>query len=193
MNALSLLKKHKQLLPLLALTALCFNAIVAASRGTVEIADATYAFELTSAHYAALVLVGLCYITYAGFKRSYKYFLVTALLLGLFNIIVFTSTQTTVGVGLGSLRISVQPAILATLILTYFLNFERVNSFILAQLGPSPANAERRRKQVFEEEVSKFKTTFQRYPSPKLADIVESKTLVPAALEAARQLLRERG
>ena len=184
----SLYQRYRQLIPALLLAACCVSAIRSAISATVTLDGNTLVFALSNQHYAAFTLNLLTLGSFFFLRRYYRYFLGVSLFLGLFNLVYFTATQTSVGLGFGALAISVNLASLLIGIVAYLLNFNRINAYFLNLLKPSPAEAAK----VQQEDIAQFKERFARKSTEELAQLVVANKLVPAALTAARQLLQER-
>ncbi|WP_426291853.1 hypothetical protein ACN9ML_17430 [Dyadobacter endophyticus] len=187
-------RQHRQLLPLLLLAAYCINAIVAAVNGTVVMAGDMYNFELTTKHYAAFGAIGLNFVTYWFFPPYYKYTLGLTIAGGLFNLMTFPALETTQSFALSSLKVSFQSAAFLAGLVAYIINFKRANQFVIDNLTnkPTPEEQDKIEKAGFQESVGKFKEKYSSYSEEILTEIVIEKKFVPEALEAARQLLKER-
>ena len=187
-------RQQRQLFPLLLLTAYCINAIVAAVRGTVVMAGSSYTFELTTKHYIAFSAIGLNFLTYYFLRPSYKYTLAFTIAGGLLNFMTFPALETTQSFGLNSLKVSFQPSAFLAGLLVYLINFKKVNEFIIDNLTAKRTQEEQTKiaKARFQEGVEKFKEKYGNYSAEMLTEIVIEKKFVPEALEAARQLLKER-
>jgi hypothetical protein len=193
-QVLATFRRHRQLLPLLMLTAYSINAIVAAVRGTVVMAGDTYNFELTTKHYVAFGAIGLNFVTYWLFRPYYKYTLVLTITGGLFNLMTFPALETTQNFTLSSLKVSFQPSAFFAGLLAYLFNFKRINEFVIDNLTTKRTQEEQDKieKARFQESVGKFKEKYGSYSVGMLREIVNEKKFVPEAIEAAKYLLKER-
>ncbi|GEM56611.1 hypothetical protein B0A58_08805 [Flavobacterium branchiophilum NBRC 15030 = ATCC 35035] len=191
---LTTLKQQRQILPLLLLTAYCIDAIITAVRGTVVMAGVTYDYELTIKHYIAFGAIGINFSTYFFLRQFYKYTFGLTVAVGLFNLVIFSALQTTSSFGIGSLIIGFQPSAFWAGLLAYIINFKRVNEFMVDNLASKQTPEERERidKARFTEVVKKFKQKYDGYSAETLTEIVTANKYVPEALEAARQLLKDR-
>lgn len=176
------------------LTAYCISAIVSAVRGSVVLAGNTYYFELTTKHYIAFGAIGLNFLTYFLFRPFYKYTLGLTITIGLFNLMTFPALETTQSFAFSKLKVSFQPSAFLAGLLAYIINFKRVNEFVIDNLTNKPTPEEQGKIEVarFQESVGKFKEKYGSYSVEMLREIVIEKKFVPEALEAAKQLLRER-
>lgn len=154
----------------------------------------TYTFELTTKHYAAFGAIGLNFVTYWLFRPYYKYTLGLTITGGLFNLMTFPAVETTQSFALSSLKVSFQPAAFLAGLLAYLVNFKRINEFVIDNLTTKQTREEQDKieKARFQESVGKFKEKYGSYSVEMLKEIVVEKKFVPEALEAAKQLLRER-
>lgn len=154
----------------------------------------TYNFELTTKHYIAFGAIGLNFFTYWLFRPFYKYILGLTIAGGLFNVMTFPALETTQSFALSSLKVSFQPSAFFAGLLAYIVNFTKVNEFIIDNLTTrrTPEQQDKMEKAIIQESVGKFKEKYASYSIEMLAEIVNEKKLVPEAIEAARQLLRER-
>lgn len=193
-QVLETFKQQRQLLPLLLLTTYCINVIIRAIDGTVVLAGDTYNFELTAKHYIAFGAIGLNFFIYSFLRPFYKYSLGLTITAGLFNLITFSALETRQIFGLGGLEVGFQPSAFLAGLLAYIVNFKRVNEFIIVHLmtARTPEEQNKIGKERMRESVDKFKEKYRNYSVEMLTEIVIEKKYVPEALEAARQLLKER-
>ena len=188
------IKKHLQLLPLLLLTIYCADAIVASVQGTVDMAGVPYYYTITTKNYLAMTAVALNFVFYFAFRPYYKFVLLITIALGIFNFLVFPALETTVSYKLNGIKISFQPSAFFAGLLAYMINFKRVNNYILTNLSNKKSAKEIEDMQMnhFVNEVQGYKIKFDGYSTESLREITEANKLVPAAVEAARQLIRDR-
>jgi len=188
------LKQQRQLLPVILLTYFCIKTIISAINGTVDISDKTYEFALTTKHYFAFTSIVINLLTYFLFRQFYKYTLALTILLGLFNIINFSDLETTQSFALNSLSVSFQPIAFLAGLLTYVINFSKINFWVIDHLVTKKTPEERAKIENarFKESVEKFKERYNSYSEATLTDILNENKLVPEAIEAARQLLNKR-
>jgi hypothetical protein len=121
--------KHKQILPLLLLTAYCIDSLITSIQGTVEVVN----YQLSLNHYIAFVMVGLSFLSYFFLQQFYKYVLGLTIVAGLFNLIVFPAIQHIYFFSIYNAEIAFQPSAFFTGMLTYIINFKRINQFIVLQ------------------------------------------------------------
>lgn len=193
-SILTTLKQHRQIIPLLLLTAYCIEVGVAAIKGWADMAGETYEFALSTKHYIAFGAVTLNFLAYFLLRNLYKYILGLTVVIGLFNVIVFSVFETTQSFSLNSLKISFQPSAFLAGLLAYILNFKKVNNFILDNFRTvqTPEEQDKFEKVIFDEETQKFKERYKSYSNEDLTEIITEKRYVSGAIEAARQLLDER-
>ncbi len=158
------------------------------------IAGDTYNFELTTKHYIAFSAIGLNFLTYFFLRPFYKYTLGLTIAAGLFNLMTFSALETTQSFALGSLKISFQPSAFLAGLVAYITNFRKVNEFVFDNLrtAQTPEMQDKIGKEKFQESVAKFKVKYDNYSVEMLTEIVTEKKYVPEAIEAAKQLLKER-
>lgn len=187
--------RHKQILPLLLLIGYSADAIATAIRGQVLMAGEIYDYKLTGRHELAIAVLAINVVVYFFFRKYYPYALGLTLAAGCFNLLVFSALRTDYRFGLGSLRTpSFQPAAMWAGLLAYLLNFNRANRFIRSQLFPKRTTDEivRDHQASFKEETEKFINRYQNYSNEELENMIAENKFVPAAVEAARQLLAGR-
>ncbi|AMR26229.1 hypothetical protein A0257_03385 [Hymenobacter psoromatis] len=109
-------------------------------------------------------------------------------MLGLFNLLYFNVLQTNIGIGFGELSIGLNPVLLLISLLAYLLSFQKANAYFFKLIAPSPTRIARAQQ----EEVAQFKERFSPKSTVELNQLIAANKLVPAALTAARQLVRER-
>ena len=119
------------LIPTLVLTGCCLLTIATFFRGKVQMAGTEYDFVLTPQHFGAFATVVLNFIAFFVFRPYYKYILSFTLLFGLFNAIYFIPLDIQFTFGIGILKLRFQPVILVVVLLTYIINFKRVNEFLI--------------------------------------------------------------
>ncbi|MEJ7663489.1 MAG: hypothetical protein WKG07_30040 [Hymenobacter sp.] len=96
--------------------------------------------------------------------------------------------QTSIGFGFGRLSLGLNPTLLLIGFLTYLLNFQKANAYFFKLIKPSPTRIARAQQ----EQVAQFKERFSSKSMEELNQLIAANKLVPAALTAARQLVRER-
>jgi hypothetical protein len=184
--------RYNQLLPVLVLTLYCISAVVTAIQGSVVVNGETYEYSLNIKNYLGFAAVIINFVGFFTFKRFYKYILLTTILVGTFNFIIFSALETTTSFNIGSLRIGFQPSTFLAGFAAYLVNLKKVNNLIIDQFGPSPEEAEKNSKANWLESVNKFKVRYNNYSIEELNQILTENKYVAEALEAARQLITER-
>lgn len=136
MNTLS---KLKQLFPLLLLTTFSGQTIYYWIRGNYDVDGKVYQFSPTTDNYIAFLTIFACFVVFIFSKKHYKFFLITTLILGFFNIISFTAFKETFSMTVngGKEGIKLQPVAIYAIVLTYILNFRRFNNYILNKSSES--------------------------------------------------------
>lgn len=184
---MKLFQTHKNLVPLLALSGVCIYTVLVILFDKVYYEGSYYDRSFTIPHCLGFAAVIVTFLVYFLKRSLFKPLLVLTLSLGLFNLINFTPDKTSIGIG----PIGIQPLALLLLVVYYFLNKSSANRFLRAYVIPPPSpqkQAENRR-----ESIAKFKATFAKKSDESLQEIVQKQAVVPDALEAAQQLLKERG
>ena len=182
---LTTINNQRQLLPLLLLTFFCIQAII-------EMLP-NYSL-ITTKNYIGFGIVTLNYLTYTLFRKFYKYTLGVTIILGLFNLIVFTVGEWTISFYAYNSEISFQSQSFLAGLLVYIINFKRINNSIIDNLAAkqTPEEQEKYERARFTEGVEKFKEKYASYPVETLTEILTANKYSPEALEAARQLLNVR-
>jgi hypothetical protein len=183
-----MIKRYKKLIPVIFLAICSIITVVTAIQGNVILDGESYDFAPTEKHYGSFAALALATLAFFRFRGFYKYVLAAILLLTLFNIITFTPTQYAFNFGYEDSHLRLDLVALAFGLLVYFTNSDQINNAFLTALQPSEGKA-RERKLI---EIEEFKDKFARKTSEELTQIVSANTLVPAAIAAARLLLKER-
>lgn len=184
---MKLLQIHRNLIPLLILAGICVYTLFTILFDKVYYEGSYYDRSFTLPHYIGFAGVIVSLLVYFLRRTLFKPAIILTLTLGLFNLANFTPDKTSVGIG----PIGVQPLSLLLIVVYYFLNKQSAHRLLRAYVIPTPSpqkQAENRR-----ESIAKFKATFAKKSDESLLEIVKKRAVVPDALEAARQLLQERG
>lgn len=185
------LRLHKNLLPLLALAALCVYTVLVTLFGQVYHEGAYYNRAFDFRHYLAFAAVALNLVVYFRFRPWFKLPLIGMLLLGVLDFLSFTPDRFSIGFGVRDvLRISLQPLSLLVIGVYYLLNQAAAHRLLRQYVLPNPTPQQQ--AAAYQEQVLQFKTTFARKSDESLRHSMNDAALVPAAREAARQLLRAR-
>jgi len=193
-KVLTAFKKQRPLIPILLLIAYCIGTLMTAAKGSVVLNGEIYDFILTTKHYLAFGAIGVNLLTYVCLRSFYKFTLGLTVLAGLFNLIIFSDLETTIGFTINKFEISFQPSAFFAGLIAYLINFRRINDFIIDHLTTTRTLEEQEKidKTLFAEGVQKFKEKYENYSFDALTEIVNTNRFVPEAVEAARQLLNER-
>lgn len=185
------LNSYKQLLPLILLSGFVLDAILTMVIGTTDVSGEVFEYTPSYKNYLGMGALVLNVIVYRYFRSFYKYSLVSTLFVGLFGIIIFSAVSTKIGINFGRVGIKLEVTSLLAILLTYMLNFDRANFYIINFFSNSqtPEQLEKYQKAKFDEEVEVFREKFRLYPDESLIAILEASKFVPEAKEAARQLL----
>lgn len=185
------LNPYKQILPLILLSGFVLDAILTMVIGTIDVSGEVFEYTPSYKNYLGMSALVLNVIVYRYFRSFYKYSLVSTLFVGLFGIIIFSAVSTKIGINFGRVGIKLEVTSLLAILLTYMLNFDRANFYIINFFSNSqtPEQLEKYQKAKFDEEVEMFREKFRLYPEESLIAILEASKFVPEAKEAARQLL----
>lgn len=185
------LNPYKQILPLILLSGFVLYAILTMAIGTTDVSGEVFEYTPSYKNYLGMGALVLNVIVYRYFRSFYKYSLVSTLFVGLFGIIIFSAVSTKIGINFGRVGIKLEVTSLLAILLTYMLNFDRANFYIINFFSSSqtPEQLEKYQKAKFDEEVEVFREKFRLYPDESLIAILEASKFVPEAKEAARQLL----
>lgn len=185
------LNPYKQILPLILLSGFVLDALLTMVIGTTDVSGEVFEYTPSYKNYLGMGALVLNVFVYRYFRSFYKYSLVSTLFVGLFGIIIFSAVSTKIGINFGRVGIKLEVTSLLTILLTYMLNFDRANFYIINFFSNSqtPEQLEKYQKAKFDEEVEVFREKFRLYPDESLIAILEASKFVPEAKEAARQLL----
>ncbi|GAB3833202.1 hypothetical protein [Hymenobacter jeollabukensis] len=187
---MNLLRLHKNLLPLLALAALCLYTILVTLFSKVYYEGAYFTRTFDFRHYLAFAAVALNLVVYFCARPWFKFTLIGMLLPGLLDLLSFTPDRISLGFGVtDAFRLSIQPLSLLFIAAYYFLNRTSSRRFLRAYVLPAPTQ---QRATHYQEQVTQFKATLGRKPDDSLRLMLHDEKLVAAAREAAKQLLHER-
>lgn len=162
--------------------------MVTAIQGNVILAGESYEFALTSMHYGGMAAISLAVVAFFRFRPYYKYLLALTFLLGQAKIVSFTPTSYYFWLGSEESRLQLDLVAFVFGLLVYWTNASKINRAISGVLKPSAEKAQ----QLELVEIEEFKDRFSRKTTEELTRIVAANALVPSALAAARQLLKER-
>jgi hypothetical protein len=148
---------------------------------------------------AHLIAIGLVIVNIGMFiisKKIYKYTLFITLILGVFNIISFTTTRLTIGLSINNLNITLQPFSLGLLIFFIFIYQNDIKE-IKRFLAKNKEKREWKQEQIREEETKSkkeyWKRKYRNKTGVELKRMSEMKDgLVPEAWEAVIELLESK-
>ncbi|NML64316.1 hypothetical protein HHL22_03770 [Hymenobacter sp. RP-2-7] len=180
-----MLTRYRPLIPTLILLLACLGTLL---NVLVTFPAEDYRYALTAQQYGGLAAVAALLASFFWLRRYYKHVLVACCLLALFSLISFLPGQFSIGLGFDELRFMLSIEGLLLSLLVYGLYRQRANAWLAAAIRPS----EQKIAQAYRAEVAEFSARFERKPTEELQQIVAARKLVPAALAAAQQLLRER-
>ncbi|WP_324678858.1 hypothetical protein [Hymenobacter sp. GOD-10R] len=184
---MKLLRIHRNIIPLLALAGICVYTLLTILFDKVYYAGAYYDRVFSLPHYVGFAGVAVSLLVYFLKRSVFKPVLILTLTMGLFNLANFTPDKDSFGIG----PIGIQPLSLLLLVIYYFLNKQSAHRFLRAYVIPSPSPQKKADNQ--RERIAKFKATFAKRSEESLLEMVRNQNVVPDALEAAKQILHERG
>lgn len=184
-------QRYKNLIPLGVFTILCIVTLITHFSGTHE-ADGTYShIILTWKHGGAFAAVLLNYLVFFGFRPYFKKTFIAMLLLGLFGLINFTTTDSLWHLKMGDATVfRLQPVSFYVALLTLALNYQSIRA--RQSKSEPPAENLQNNEKYYREDLEKFKSKYAAYPNEDLEKIVADRRFTAAALEAAEQILSER-
>ncbi|WP_210515410.1 hypothetical protein [Hymenobacter terricola] len=183
-----MLQRYRPLIPVIFLVICCINTIATVFGGTVTIDGIAYGYTLNAKHYGAFAATLATIASFFFLKHYYRYFLLFLFALGIFGLINFTASEISSGLNFGEVHVGMSPVLMVFGPLVYIFNYQKINSAIFSVIKSSDEKI----ASIQQEEISEFKNRFARKSSEELAQIVALNKLVPPALTAARQLLKER-
>ena len=183
-----MLNRYKQLLPIFFLTVCCIITVVTAIQGNVLIGGESYDFAMSPRHYGGVAILVLAYTAFFKFRAFYKYVLATIFLLGQLRTVGFTPLDFSIGLGTDTTRIQLDTISIFLGILIYAVNTTKINAAILGVLKPSEA----KKHEQTRIEIDAFAARFAHKSPEELGAIINANKLVPAAVEAARLLLKQK-
>jgi hypothetical protein len=184
--------KYKMLIPLLILIGLSTLTLLKGFSGQIEVNGSYYDFVLSIKNYAAFTALIINIIIFSFFRKYFKYTFSITILLGLFSLINYNSTDTKWILRLGSLEVGFQPTSFLIGLLTIGLNLKLIKSFLDSLNDEKSERNLIDNQRIFDEHVDKFKDIYANYSTEDLQNIISNNRHVDSALEAARQIINNR-
>ena len=184
--------KYKMLIPLFILIGLSILTLLKGFSGQIEVNGSYYDFVLSIKNYGAFTALIINIIIFSFFRKYFKYTFSITILLGLFSLINYTSTDTKWILSLGSLEVGFQPTSFFIGLLTLGLNLKLIKSFLDSLNDEKSEQNLIENQRIFDEHVAKFKNTYANYSAEDLKNIISNNRHVDSALEAARQIINNR-
>lgn len=131
----------------------------------------------------------VCILSFFIFRSKYKYVLLITLVAGTFEIINFKLNESTIRFGALQFGFHVTPVFVG--LFTMIINYERFKKNPTTADG-TPFTTASVNNGILPEDIEKFKLTYKSKSTEELKTIITNKKYVPAAQEAAIQLLAER-
>ncbi len=186
---MNLLSRHKQLIPVLILTLLSIWTAFRIIFTKTVVGDTVTTYDFIPAHYFGFIAVAVCIFTYFVFRKAYKVVLGATLVLGIFSVLIFTLSAHIFELGMGALAVSFEPFSFCVSLLVVALNGNRISEMIRKNF---PAKTQETIKDEFESDLRKYKAQYRHSSSEELQKVVNDARFKPGAIEAARQVLKER-
>lgn len=183
-------QKYKQLLPLVILSVECIFLLWRAFIPSIDSDGFNSCIILTNKHHLAFISVVINFIFFFGYRPFYKYSLFATIVLGIFNVINFTSFSSSIN--FGSLHIGFS---FTTLLLGFFtlaINYERFKVNPTDSYGKSFEEIPNTKNEIFNEEVEKFRSRFKNASTKELTQLMNDKRYTTTAIKAAQQIIEER-
>jgi hypothetical protein len=179
--------RHRPLLPLIVLLGLCiYNSVLA----NFPVLDGNTYAVLNYKHYLAEAAVVLNFIFYFGYRRIYKYTLLTTLLVGTFDIINFSLTESYFNIGSISIGFHITPILIG--LFTMALYSDRFKKNAVDGSGTAFESISRDNTAAMNREKEEFKLKFRNRSSETLMELCNDERYSLLAKEAAKQILDER-
>lgn len=193
-NLRTTFKEVRQLLPLLILAMFCANLVILAVVGKADSGGKIYDFSLTFWHFSAILLVAICFVFYFFYEKYLNYILGATILLGVFNLIGFSAFRISVGFFVNRLEVSFQPHAFCAGLIWFLLNVRTLIKSAFTGLQPAMNSVESGQVayEGFNEAKEEFKERFVSYSDENLLEVIRDHRFVPAAKEAAVDLLSDR-
>ena len=146
-----------------------------------EVITTDYIFN--GQQYIGLALLGVSLILFFTNRKTYKYIFGVTILLGLFNLIGFTTSFVT----MNFLFIPIQLIVIPILLIFTWINQEQIKPKVQSILGTTE-------EQILSEsnsKISSFRKRFEKLSNEEI-EIRLNQKLMPEALEALKQIQQER-
>ncbi|MCE3226076.1 MAG: hypothetical protein K0S32_627 [Bacteroidetes bacterium] len=179
----SIFHKYKGLLPLIVLLGFCINNVAIARLPL--IAENTYVV-LNYKHYLAIIFVIASLITFFTYRKLYKYFLLTTLVSGTFELINFVPNRAS----FSNISFHITPVLVG--LFTMLLYLERFKRKPTDSSGQEFEKIDVNHEAILKSEIENFKLKFKNHSAETLTEICSDKRYSLVAKEAAKQVLEER-
>ena len=176
------------MLPVVILSGLCVLTALRILTTSIVDGNIITTYEFTSAHFGAFTSVGLCFLSFFIVRKYYKYVLGLTLFFGLFSLLNFTVTAYSWNLTLGGLSITVEPVALLVGILVIVINFDKISRLWNTKRKETIQDA----NDEFESDLLKYKVQYRNSSSEELQKVANDIRFKPGAIEAAKQVLKER-
>ena len=144
-----------------------------------------------SNYFALLLLIFNAYIFFKN-RRLYKYILGLTFLLAYTNLIRFTFNNYSASLSIGEFKISFIPTITIVIIMTYILNFSRINRILGKLVSTSLISDVEYEQKRFSTEFNDYLEKYASFDNEKLLKIINDERYLLEAREAAKHLLNSK-
>ncbi len=178
---------YKQLIPVLILLFYGIDLLYTYFTGQFEFNGKMVKFFSGIEQHAALNAIVLNFMVFFLARPYYRYILIATIISGLFGWLNFRPYQSTIDLKLGGLHTEFHTQMILPCIAVFIINSNRLFPHVGAtpEVSVKPA--------TWDEDIVRFRSAFERYTTENLYTVMNDKRYTGAAVEAARQLLEEKG
>ncbi|WP_156140819.1 hypothetical protein [Sporocytophaga myxococcoides] len=90
------------------------------------------------------------------------------------------------------MKLQYQPFIFLVCLITYLINFKRINESLIQAFKSPPETAAKKEIVEYAEQIEKFKKLYSGFSDEQLQSIIREGRHIKEAINAARQVLNER-
>ena len=186
--------KYKMLIPVLILSIFCISTILGHIFDTTDtLVYGEFArYTITNKHYGAFVMVVINFIAFFYLRYLYKYILLLTLVLGFFNVINFTLSESQIVIRISGSEVRFQHFSLFVGLLTIVISYKRIIEIYKEEFGKPSKQILIDEQEKYVEDIHKLKNFYKNKTSDELTQILEDKRYTQTALEAIKQVLNER-
>lgn len=183
---------NRKTIPLFLLTIMTLITLFQVSFVTQNADGERWRYTLNQSHYLGFAAIFILYSLFIIKSSWYKYALLASLIFALFNLFNFSLTQWSFFFRFGNFTIQFQPIILLIILLTYALNYNKINNELATLFGPSQKNKDEQQRNAKLEVTKRYKAKYEAFESKKLELILKDDRYEQEAREAAQEVLDNR-